>query len=80
MQSPKIVVGDFNIDIKKDIYCSFLLEMQEKFHLSQFVDESTTFEGTTIDLVFSNLPNITTVILQNMWSSHYVIIIAVPKL
>ena len=80
MQSPKIVVGDFNIDIKKDIYRSYLLEMREKFHLSQFVDESTTFEGTTIDLVFSNLSNITTVILPNMWSSHHIINIAVPKL
>ena len=77
VQSPKIVVGDFNIDVKKEI--SLLQDMQEKFCLTQFIDKSTTFEGTTIDLVFSNLCNITAVALPNMWSSHHTLNIAVPK-
>ena len=77
VQSPKIVVGDFNIDAKKEI--SLLQDMQQKFCLTQFIDKSTTFEGTTIDLVFSNLSNITAVALPNVWSSHHTLNIAVPK-
>ena len=50
-----------------------------KFHLTQFIDKSTTFEGTTIDLVFSNLSDITAVALPNMWSSHHTLNITVPK-
>ena len=76
MQSPKIVVGDFNIDVKKEIS---LQDMQQNFCLTQFIDKSTTFEGTTIDLVFSNLSNITAVASPNMWSSHHTLNIAVPK-
>ena len=74
--SPKIIVGDFNIDTKKD--SEFLKKMQTELHLKQFIDESTTLEGTTIDLVFSNVPDITTVVLPNMWSSHHTLNIAVP--
>ena len=79
LQSPKIILGDFNIDIKKNINHSFLQEMQQRFHLTQFIDQSTTFEGTTIDLVFSNLSDITAVALPNMWSSHHTLNITVPK-
>ena len=79
LQSPKIILGDFNIDIKKNINHSFLQEMQQRFHLTQFIDRSTTFEGTTIDLVFSNLSDITAVALPNMWSSHHTLNITVPK-
>ena len=77
MQSPKIVVGDFNIDVKKEI--NLLQDMQQKFGLTQFIDKSTAFEGTTIDLVFSNLSNITVIALPNMWSSHHTLNIAIPK-
>ena len=71
VQCPKVIVGDFNIDVKKDINCLFLQEIQQKFHLTQLFNESTTFEGTTIDLVFSNLPDITAIALPNLWSSHH---------
>ena len=33
VQSSKVIVGDFNINVKKDVSHSFLQEMQEKFHL-----------------------------------------------
>ena len=79
VQSPKIILGDFNIDIKKNINHSFLQEMQQRLHLTQFIDQSTTFEGTTIDLVFSNLSDITAVALPNMWSSHHTLNTTVPK-
>ena len=79
VHSPKIIVGDFNIDVKKNSNRLFLQEMQQKFHLKQFIDESTTFEGTTIDLVFSSLSDITAVALPNMWSSHHTLNIVVPK-
>ena len=43
-QSPKIILGDFNIDVKKNINHSFLQEMQQRFHLTQFIDQSTTLK------------------------------------
>ena len=58
---------------------SFLQEMQQKFHLKQFVNKPTTFEGTTIDLVFSNLPDVSVVVLASSWSSHHILNISVPK-
>ena len=74
---PKILAGDFNIDVKKDM--NLLQEMEQNFNLAQFIDKSTTFEGTTTDLVFSNLSNITAVVLPNTWSLHHTLNIAVPK-
>ena len=53
--------------------------MQQKFHLKQFVNKPTTFEGTTIDLVFSNLPDVSVVVLASSWSSHHTLNISVPK-
>ena len=44
--------------------------MQQKFNLKQFIQEPTTFEGTTIDLVFSNLSHLSAVSLTNTWSFH----------
>ena len=79
MQSSKVVVGDFNINVKKDVSHSFLQEMQEKFHLRQFIQEPTTSEGTTIDLVFSNLADLSIKVLTNTWSSHQTLSIYIPK-
>ena len=70
VESPKVIVGDFNINVNRDVNHSFLQEMQQKFNLKQFIQEPTTFEGTTIDLVFSNMYHLSTVALTNTWSSH----------
>ena len=72
-------MGDFNINVKRDVNHSFLQEMQEKFNLKQFIQEPTTFEGTTIDLVFSNLSHLSAVALTNTWSSHKILSICIPK-
>ena len=72
-------MGDFNINVKKDVNHSFLREMQQKFNLKQFIQESRTFEGTTIDLVFSNLSHLSVVALINTWSSHQTLSIYIPK-
>ena len=79
MQSFKVIVGDFNINVKKDVNHSFLQEMQEKFHLRQFIQEPTTSEGTTIDLVFSNMSYLSVQVLTNTWSSHQTLSIYIPK-
>ena len=79
VESPKVIVGDFNINVKKDVNHSFLREMQQKFNLKQFIQEPTTFEGTTIDLVFSNLSHLSAVALTNTWSSHQTLSIYIPK-
>ena len=79
LQSPKVIVGDFNIDVKRDVNHSFVREMQHKFNLKQFIQEPTTFEGTTIDLVFSNLSNLSAIALTNTWSSHQTLSIYIPK-
>ena len=79
VQSTKVIVGDFNINVKKDVSHSFLQEMQEKFHLRQFIQEPTTSEGTTIDLVFSNLSHLSVKVLTNTWSSHQTLSIYIPK-
>ena len=79
VQSSKVIVGDFNINVKKDVSHSFLQEMQKKFHLRQFIQEPTTSEGTTIDLVFSNLSHLSVKVLTNTWSSHQTLSIYIPK-
>ena len=79
IQSKKVIVGDFNINVHGSLCHSFLQEMQQKFHLKQFVNKPTTFEGTTIDLVFSNLPDVSVVVLASSWSSHYTLNISVPR-
>ena len=79
VQSLKVIVGDFNINVKRDLNHSFLQEMQQKFNLKQFIQEPTTFEGTTIDLVFSNLSHLSAKALTNTWSSHQILSIYIPK-
>ena len=78
LQSPKVIVGDFNINVKTDVNHSFVQEMQQKFNLKQFIQEPTTFEGTTIDLVFSNLSHLSAIALTNTWSSHKILSIYIP--
>ena len=77
--SPKVIVGDFNINVNTDVNHSFIQEMQQKFHLGQFITEPTTLNGTTIDLVFSNLSSVTAIALTNTWSFHHTLNICIPK-
>ena len=79
VKSPKVIVGDFNINVHARLSHSFLQEIQQKFNLKQLVNKPTTFEGTTIDLVFSNLPDVSVAVLANSWSSHHTLNISVPK-
>ena len=79
VQSPKVIVGDFNINVKKNVNHSFLQEMQQRFNLRQFIQEPTTSEGTSIDLVFSNLSHLSAAVLTNTWSSHQTLSIYIPK-
>ena len=78
-ESPKVILGDFNMNIQNDTHNSFLLEMKSKYNLQQLVSQPTTLEGTTIDLVFTNIPDIKIQVLANTWSSHHTLTVYVRK-
>ena len=65
--------------LRKMLVTHFFQEMQQKFNLRQFIQEPTTSEGTTIDLVFSNLSHLSVKVLTNTWSSHQTLSIYIPK-
>ena len=78
LQEPLMMLGDFNIDIHNDPTNRFLVDMQEKFNLEQVLQDSSTWEGTQIDMVFSNIPNTKAYALTNMWSKHHTLFAQVP--
>jgi exonuclease III len=74
-----IIMGDFNINVKDSQHCNPLSPMLKEMGLQQHVTKSTTTMGTTIDLVYTNIANVSVDILPNTWSSHHTIIIHVPN-
>ena len=77
--SPKIILGDFNINVEQEVTHSFLIEMKVRNNLTQFIKKSTTAAGTTIDLVFSNIGDIKTQVITSTWSSHHILKVHVKK-
>ena len=77
--SPKIVLGDFNINVEHEVNCSFLIEMKARYNLTQLINKSTTIEGTTIDLVFSNISDLETQVITSTWSSHHTLTVYLRK-
>ena len=71
--SPKIILGDFNINVEQEVNHSFLIEMKVRYNLTQYIKKSTTTAGTTIDLVFSNVGDIETQVITSTWSSHHIL-------
>ena len=78
LQEPLMMLGDFNIDIHNDPTNRFLVDMEEKFNLEQVLQDSSTWEGTQIDMVFSNIPNTKAYALTNTWSKHHTLFAQVP--
>ena len=77
--SPKVVIGDFNINIAHEDNRSFLIEMKARYNLTQLINKSTTTEGTTIDLVFSNISDLETQVITSTWSSHHMLTVYLRK-
>ena len=77
--SPKIILGDFNINVEQEVNHSFLIEMKVRYNLTQYIKKSTTTAGTTIDLAFSNVGDIETQVITSTWSSHHILTVYVRK-
>jgi hypothetical protein len=75
MTLPLFLIGDFNIDVSGGKNGDFLDYMKRTYHVTQCVSDPTTWAATTIDLVFSNVPNITTYVAVNMWSDHHTLFV-----
>ena len=77
--SPKIILGDFNINVEQEVNHSFLVEMKVRYNLTQYIKKSTTTAETTIDLVFSNVGDIETQVITSTWSSHHILTVYIRK-
>ena len=67
---PVIIIGDFNIQTPKgntNPLCNYIIYI---YKCNQYVNKSTTKYDTTINLVFSNLSNITVGTIDCYWSDH----------
>ena len=78
-KSPIVILGDFNMNIQENSHHSFLMEMKSKYNLQQLVSQPTTLEGTTIDLIFTNIPSLKFEILTNTWSSHHTLTVYIEN-
>ena len=53
--------------------------METNHNLTQMVKDTTTWEGTTIDLVFSNVHHIKVDALTTTWSKHHMLVAKSPS-
>ena len=53
--------------------------MKARYNLTQLINKSTTTEGTTIDLVFSNISDLETQVITSTWSSHHMLTVYLRK-
>ena len=77
--SPKVVMGDFNINVAHEDDHSFLIEIKARYNLTQLINKSTTTEEATIDLVFSNISDLETQVITSTWSSHHMLTVYLRK-
>ena len=67
---PVIIIGNFNIQTPKDNTNPLCNYMKVVYKCNQYVNKSTTKYNTNIDLVFSNLSNLTVGTIDCYWSDH----------
>ena len=65
-----IIIGDFNINTPRNNKTPLCNYMKTNYNCNQYVKESTTKYDTTIDLVFSNVQNLTIETIDCYWSDH----------
>ena len=72
-----IIIGDFNMkSVLPNVndYNQKLIEhMLKKHNMEQYVNTSTTENGSMLDLCFSNYSNIEHVVTWNHWSDHKIV-------
>ena len=70
---PTILAGDINIDFNSDDSYSLGQHMKQKYDMEQVVTEATTWDGTLIDVIFTNFSQVSTYTIGNVWSKHNVL-------
>ena len=78
MHSPVLIVGDINIDMLDQAGGQFKKHMKDTYGLCQIIRQSTTFEGTLIDVAFTNVTQSTSDVIVNTWSGHHSLVVHVP--
>lgn len=66
-----LIFGDFNIDIISD--GKFVDWMETKFKCKQIVSDVTTDYGSILDLIFTNIPNPISSVVECCWTDHKLI-------
>ena len=72
-------MGDFNFDLMSENHSSFQSFMTSTFDCSQVSNEPTTDYGSCLDLIFTNLKNVSTSFIECPWSDHKAIVVAIDK-
>ena len=70
-----LILGDFNVDIISNN--TFLEWMETNFKCKQIVSSVTTDHGSTLDLIFTNIPNPISSVVECCWSDHKLVYAAV---
>ena len=70
---PRLIVGDFNIDASDDKNKSLIKRLEEMSGCKQIVTEPTTNNHTTIDLAFTNIPQMSYSCIESIWSDHKIL-------
>ncbi len=78
MSTPVVLLGDFNLDCSKETGQMFVDKLHQKYTLKQVIEGPTTLAGSTIDLVFTNMDNVTAQALATTWSTHNLLSVQVP--
>ncbi len=77
-RKPSVLIGDLNIDCNLIAGKRFIQMMAEQFGLMQCVTEQTTWAGTCIDLVFTNMQDLLVQTVATTWSTHNFISADIP--
>lgn len=70
---PTMLAGDINIDFNSNDSSAFAQAMKQKYDMEQVVTEATTWDGTLIDVIFTNFSQVSTYTNGNVWSKHNVL-------
>ncbi|XP_033759145.1 uncharacterized protein LOC117341405 [Pecten maximus] len=72
-----VIMGDFNVDLKKTGQDTFLRFMESTFHCTQTINQPTTKMKSQLDLIFTNFTERKTGVLDAYWSDHDMVYCAV---
>ena len=67
-----IVLGDFNFDLLSG-HASLLDFMKLNFNCGQIVQKATHDSGSQLDLIFTNILNCETDVIEAYWSDHKIV-------